>query len=132
MHGEVVQSVNHIPVFPKKKNLNHVWKQGGHRFSYAGVGSRHDSCAFCQLQDKWNVWWRRMWVGKIIWYILYMKIEDIFLLNVAVIIGNSSLQAGNIPITRTWSVAISSARRRKSHFVLKFIYLWCLPHLDGQ
>lgn len=97
----------HIHVFPQKKNLNHVWKQRGHHFSYTDVGNRHDSCVFCQLQDKLNVWQRRIWVGKTTSYIPYVKIEDIFLLNVAVIIWNSSLQTGNIPITSTWSIAIS-------------------------
>lgn len=87
---------------------------------------------FCQLKNKWNVWQRRIWVGKITWYILYMKIEDIFLLNAAVITGNSSIQTGSIPITRIWSRAISRTWRRKSHFVFKFIYLWYLPHLDWQ
>lgn len=130
--GDAQRGHCHIHVFPKKKNLNHGWKQRAHHLSSAGVGSGRGSCAFCQLPEKRNVWRRRIRVGKITRYILRVKIEDIFLPNVAVITGNSSLQMGNIPITRTWSIAISSACSTKSHFVLKFIYLWDLPHLDGQ
>lgn len=117
--------------FPRRKKSQPSLKTKGSPFQLHECWQQTTS-VFCQLKNKWNVWQRRIWVGKITWYILYMKIEDIFLLNAAVITGNSSIQTGTIPITRIWSRAISRTWRRKSHFVFKFIYLWYLPHLDWQ
>lgn len=67
-----------------------------------------------------------------VWYVLSVKTEDVFLQTAAVIIGNCSSPTGNVPIVPIWNRAISCTRRMKARSVPRFVYLWYLPHLDRQ